>query len=211
MNEVDLLLLRKINQEWTNALLDWLMPAVSAIDAWVPLLVLAGLWIAWKGGARGRWMLGILLITLAVNDGLVCKSLKSAVGRPRPRDAMDGVMIRDLGKADFGMARLFKPVVIKPGKRQDPLLPGKSFPSSHTANLFAAAVVIAAFHRGFGLLAFGLAFLVAWSRVYCGAHWPMDIPPSAAIGMLVALACLGLAKRCFATHRREEMGGAAGA
>ena len=187
-------LLHRINQEWTHPLLDWLLPAVSAIEAWLPLLVLLALGVLWRGGRRARVMLLLVGVTLAVADGVVCKSLKSAVGRVRPRDALDGVVIRDLGKASPGFLRLFQPVVIKPSKASAETR-GKSFPSSHTANLFAAATVVAWFYRGWGLALYGLAFLVAWSRVYVGAHWPSDLPPSAGLGVALALLVLMLAQK----------------
>ena len=53
MMDWDLQWLLRINREWTHPLLDWLMPAVSSIHAWLPLLVLAGLWLAWRGGREG--------------------------------------------------------------------------------------------------------------------------------------------------------------
>jgi undecaprenyl-diphosphatase len=66
-------------------------------------------------------------------------------------------------------------------------LHGKSFPSSHTVNMFAVATVAACFYRRFGLVLYLLAAAVAWSRIYCGAHWPSDIPPSMALGVLTGL------------------------
>lgn len=192
----DLELLRRINQEWTHPLLDWLLPAVSAIEAWLPLLAALALAVLWRGGRRARGMLLCLAVTLAVGDGLVCKGLKEAVGRVRPRDALDGVIIRDLGKASPAFLRLFQPVVMKPSKARDETR-GKSFPSSHTANLFAAATVVALFYRGWGAALFILAFLIAWSRVYVGAHWPSDIPPSAGLGVALGWAAVHLARRWF--------------
>jgi len=44
--------------------------------------------------------------------------------------------------------------------------------------------VIALFFRRWGLPMYGLAAAVAYSRVYVGAHWPSDIVPSIALGLI---------------------------
>ena len=52
MTSWDLNLLRQINTEWSHPVLDWLMPALSAIEAWLPLIIVAALIMAWRGGRR---------------------------------------------------------------------------------------------------------------------------------------------------------------
>src|SRR4029434_2610220 len=64
---------------------------------------------------------------------------------------------------------------------------GRSFPSGHAANNFAMAAVCAAFFRRWGWLLFLPAFLVSYSRVYVGSHWPLDVVVSCLLGVGVGL------------------------
>lgn len=195
----DLSILHHINVTWSHPVLDWLMPAASAIEAWIPAIVIAVLLTAWRGGRRARLMLLALAMAVGLSDGVVCNVLKKTVGRVRPRDAVEGVIVRDLGNASPAFMRLFKTPVVKPGEvRNDPQ--GRSFPSSHAANMFAAATVMVCFYRRAGLLMYLLAALVAYSRVYCGAHWPSDIPPSMAAGVLTGLVVAAGLRRWLETR-----------
>lgn len=187
MNGWDLDLFWHINRDWTHPVLDWLMPALSAIDAWVPLLGLLLVLLAWRGGKRVRLMLLCLAVALVMSDGVVGNGLKKVFHRVRPRDQMSGVVIRDLAITTPRFLALARPTTHKLSKVETVPNEGNSLPSNHAMNLFAAATVVALFFRGWGIAVYGLALLVAYSRVYVGAHWPSDLPPSAALGVLVGL------------------------
>ncbi|MHB9112325.1 MAG: phosphatase PAP2 family protein [Thermoleophilia bacterium] len=83
------------------------------------------------------------------------------------------------------MLRRERPVLDEPGL--EPLVgvpSSKSFPSSHAAMSFAAATVFVYFRPSLWPLFYSLAFLVSWSRVYVGVHFPSDV----LAGMFVGLA-----------------------
>jgi undecaprenyl-diphosphatase len=190
----DLDLLRLINQTWSAGWLDYAMPAISAIEAWMPPLVLVALVLVVRGGRKARVMFLCAALAIGIGDALVSNTLKKIVGRVRPRDAIEGVIVRDLAPATPAVMRLFAPPT-KEISRPRGELRGKSFPSSHTVNMFAVATVVACFYRRIGLGIYLLAAAVAWSRIYCGAHWPSDIPPSMALGVLTGLAVVFFIRR----------------
>jgi membrane-associated phospholipid phosphatase len=61
-----------------------------------------------------------------------------------------------------------------------------AFPSSHAANAFAIAFVVARRWRRLWPACFALALAVAWSRVYLDRHWLSDVVAGAALGVLLA-------------------------
>jgi undecaprenyl-diphosphatase len=63
-----------------------------------------------------------------------------------------------------------------------------SFPSGHTAFAFAVAVALAGEGNGLGLLTLLLAAGIGLSRVYLGAHYPLDVAAGVGIGVLSGLA-----------------------
>jgi undecaprenyl-diphosphatase len=82
-----------------------------------------------------------------------------------------------------------------------------SFPSGHATTSFACAATLAPFlSRGGAILVYVLAAAIAYSRVYVGVHYPLDVVAGAALGLLVARALRPLP----AALRRSRPGPRAG-
>ena len=69
-----------------------------------------------------------------------------------------------------------------------------SFPSDHSVMAGAAAVGVLLANRRLGLVTAALAVLMAATRVYVGAHWPLDVVAGLAIGAGFALAAYAVVR-----------------
>ncbi|NCU05879.1 MAG: phosphatase PAP2 family protein [Chitinophagaceae bacterium] len=115
----------------------------------------------------GKKKLGLLLILSFILSGLLAQGIKRLEQRPRP-----GLYFK-------------QPEMIH--KVDDKLLKGNnSFPSGHTTTAFAtfSLLAFAARNRAAQTAFFIVAVIVAYSRIYLGAHFTEDVLAGAALGFL---------------------------
>jgi undecaprenyl-diphosphatase len=163
LTELDVALFVFLNTKLTHPVLDSVMPFITEQEHWYPVLL--GLWLAmiiW-GGKRGRMAAVALVIAVALADRTSCGLIKPLVGRVRPCNALPAAHCRLL----VGRSSAF------------------SFPSAHAANAFAMATVVSWRITRFAPLFFLFAIAVAYSRVYVGVHYPIDIIAGAILGALL--------------------------
>jgi membrane-associated phospholipid phosphatase len=152
-----------------GAIAGWLTPGVRAAMEWVTLfgqgwvLGAIGLAVALIGrrlGRRDLFRAGLVAIPALMASGLLSRVVKILVGRPRP-----GVV--DQGLAHWGPS----------------LAAGyNSFPSGHATAAFTLAAVLASASPSGRQALYGLAALIAFSRVAVDAHFVSDVVAGGLLG-----------------------------
>lgn len=186
-------LLFLINRQWTHPALDLFMAVMSSFALWTPLMVIGIVCAMMFGGFKWRAFVLVTAMLVGVSDGLVSNPLKKYINRPRPHEILANVRQVELRKANPRILAIFKKVRTKLSKiAYERPAQGRSFPSSHTVNIFCVAVSVTAFFGRRGAWFFLVAASVAYSRIYVGSHWPGDVLASMFLGIGTALICLPL-------------------
>ncbi|MFD7276599.1 bifunctional phosphatase PAP2/diacylglycerol kinase family protein [Streptomyces sp. NPDC059862] len=105
--------------------------------------------------------------------------------------ALASATINTLGKRSVRRPRpVLDPVPLVRQLKRQPIT--TSFPSGHSASAAAFAAGVALESSAWGAVVAPVAFSVAMSRVYTGAHFPSDVLAGAALGVGAAFAVRGL-------------------
>ncbi len=167
-----------------------MMALLSSWDVWLPIAALLLVFLLVRGGFQARAFVVTVGLIVGINDGVVSNSLKHLINRPRPHQSLDGVRVVDLAKARPRILAVFRPAKVKVSQPTLTAVEGRSCPSSHTINIFSVALVAVCFFGRRAAWTFLIAALVAYSRIYVGAHWPSDVLVSIPLGLGASLLLL---------------------
>lgn len=150
-----------------HPILDQFMWLLSNKWSSIPLYILILFWLFQKFNTQTLWiMIGIGLSILFADQ--TCTQIKKRVQRFRPSNQIQTQevhIVQNYRGGDYG------------------------FPSSHAANSMVVAIWVVLFRpKKHGIIGIFLwCFLVSYSRIYLGVHFPSDILAGWLIGAIYAL------------------------
>jgi undecaprenyl-diphosphatase len=163
---------------------EWHAPWLDNAMAWISAAGGAGaVWLALAAFAftrpRDRAAAWRVALTIALSYALVDGVLKPVIARPRP-------VIQEASGDIANPPRATDP------KRDLPPVPHTyAFPSGHATSTVGAAVAVSRMWPRTAPLWWALAALIAYSRVYLGHHFPLDVAGGALLGIAIAYWVLG--------------------
>jgi len=170
LQEFDVDLFLKIHRGLSNGFFDWLLPLMRNRFFWSPLYLFIIIFCFREYKKRGWYIIGGLLLTFALGDLISSRIIKPIVARVRP--------CNDIFLADDIIHRV-------------PCGSGYSFPSAHATNHFGIAVflILVFYPRWKPILPIALAwaFVISFSQIYVGVHYPVDTFIGALLGTSIGV------------------------
>ena len=165
LSEVDTLIFFFINRNLQNRLLDVAMPFITG-NAFILILPFL-LWFFYKDWKKACLVTVLGFASLSLSDW-VSNILKHILERPRPCNILEDVHLL------VGCTNSY------------------SMPSNHAVNYFAFVTpFLILFKNRIRYALFLIAFLVAFSRIYIGVHYPSDSLVGGVLGIGLALSLIG--------------------
>jgi membrane-associated phospholipid phosphatase len=164
--QFDQWLFKKINGQWTNSFFDLIAPYLRQGNLWMPLYLFVLVFMILNYRKNSMWWIVLFICTVALTDMTGTRLFKHVFERLRPcNDPFFSDSVRLLVKN---------------------CSPGYSFISNHAANHFGMAAFFYFTMRKYlpkwAWLGWVWAFLIVYSQVYVGIHYPTDVIAGAILG-----------------------------
>jgi undecaprenyl-diphosphatase len=154
------------NHAMANPVFDAVFVTITNGRFWIIPGVCAALTFLYFQRRKALVVIVLSLLTVSVSDPVCNRIIKPPFHRLRPCDTRVSI---DNGRYLIGR------------KSSD------SFPSSHAMNMFAQAMLFTLLYRRkrVWITAFAFATIIAFSRIYVGVHYPLDVFAGAVFGVMV--------------------------
>jgi undecaprenyl-diphosphatase len=182
--DFDFALFNLINQGFSNAVFDYILPLFRNKLFWLPLYILILGYLLYKLKLKAVQFIVLIVLTVFISDKVSSELIKKTVCRTRPcnESTLENKIIL---RVDCGNAY--------------------SFTSTHAANHFALAhlffLIVTPLLTGrkskktiWGVVFYFWAFSIAFAQVYVGVHYPTDVLFGALVGLSLASLTFGLFK-----------------
>ena len=149
--QFDKALFQVLNGRLVSTPTDYLFPILTSIQLIWPAYILLAVFLVYKYRSKGIYALMTLALTLGIMDQMSTHMLKPWFNRQRP--CRQETEIRLL----------------------IPCGPGQSFPSTHAINNACLAIFLSMLFGPVRIPILIFAFLISYSRIYVGVHYPLDV------------------------------------
>ena len=186
MFEIDKKLFHFFNDTLSNPFFDRFMPWVTDLHKNpMALLALSGVVLIWL--YRKRWKffpvaLGLILC-VGFTDAVAYRVFKPLFKRHRPPAVETEIQLRTDRFAGYG------------------------FPSNHAANNFAGAVFLSHCYPALKWIYYSTAAVIAFSRVYVGVHYPLDVVFGSCLGIIFGLCFFRIFLKILSAILKTAIGG----
>ncbi len=178
IQKIDFSILDWIQLHLKCPVLDWIMPKITVLGSLGALwVILAILFLFFKKYRK----CGITMIAGMITGVLVGNVfLKNVIKRARPCWINTDIVLLVSNPTDY------------------------SFPSGHTLASFIAATVIFRFDRKIGVIAYVLAALISFSRLYLYVHFPTDVLAGMILGIGIGILVSFLLNKIFSKKQKKS-------
>ncbi|MBI5681866.1 MAG: phosphatase PAP2 family protein [Deltaproteobacteria bacterium] len=150
-----------LNGVLINPFLDAVMPFITNKTNFLWLIIISWFAIFMLTGSKGKRIALVILLVILISDQ-TAGLMKHIFHRPRPCTVLTDIRLLVGCGASY------------------------SFPSNHAANIFAVMTYLSYHYRRLSPIFLIIAFLVAYSRIYVGVHYPMDVLGGIFLGLIIS-------------------------